>query len=114
MKKANEFYQWVICDCEERYCEKSPCMAVIDKSINIDKFKECFWSNVHVKWRIATKGERTTVLEIRIRKMVEEEIKTRSSVGHNQAFKSDCGAVGDDKPNPFPNRTPIWRPGIGS
>ena len=49
--------KWVICCYEDAHCGKTPCMAVIDDSINIEKFNECFYSHVKVRWRLATKME---------------------------------------------------------
>jgi hypothetical protein len=36
---------WVICE-DGQKCHKLPCMALVDSSINIKKFKECFWSTI--------------------------------------------------------------------
>jgi hypothetical protein len=49
--------KWVICCYEDSHCGKSPCMALVDDSIKIEKFKECFYSTVSVEWRLATRAE---------------------------------------------------------
>lgn len=51
--------KWVTCCSEEKSCRKIPCIALIDDSINIDKFNECFYSTIRVNWRLATKSETT-------------------------------------------------------
>jgi len=47
---------WVICEGGQK-CHKLPCMALVDSSINIKKFKECFWSHVPCNWRLAEGAE---------------------------------------------------------
>ena len=47
---------WVICEDGQR-CGKLPCMALLDSSINIKKFKECFWSHESCNWRLAEGAE---------------------------------------------------------